>query len=337
MIKKFIKIILMCAGLLTIGGVAGYFLGAGYESNILNKKLDVIKPIREHNSSYKFIDPLLAYILPSADQQSEMASLKNKIRDIINNDEKSNNLSDASVFFYDLDRGRWVGINENDKYSPASMLKVVMMVSYFKKAENDSSLLNSKLFYDKKTADLVGTNIVNVPSSLIVGKSYAIEDLISEMVVDSDNGATALLSANADQASLDSIYNVLNIENPKTTDNFTISPRAYSLFFRILYSATYLDKKMSEKALDILSKTSFNAGLVAGVPKNIVVSHKFGEHVDLQDQQISRIELHDCGIVYYPASPYFVCVMTGGNNLNSLQNTIKNVSQAIYQNYSASK
>ena len=87
----------------------------------------------------------------------------------------------------------------------------------------------------------------------------------------------------------------------------------------------------SEKALDILSKTTFNDGLVAGVDKGITVSHKFGEYVGQQ------IELHDCGIIYYPENPYFLCIMTRGDNLDNLKDVIKNISGQIYDYYKNSR
>lgn len=138
--KLIFKIILICLILFLLGFVTGYFLGFSVEQNNLNKKLNSIKPIRESNSSYKFIDPLLAYIIPSADQQSELANLKNKIYNLIKDKKSLNLIDDSAVFFYDLNRGRWIGINESEKYNPASMLKVVVMVSYFKELEKDKNL-----------------------------------------------------------------------------------------------------------------------------------------------------------------------------------------------------
>lgn len=99
---------------------------------------------------------------------------------------------------------------------------------------------------------------------------------------------------------------------------------------RVLFNATYLNDANSEKALVLLSKATFDKGLTAGVPSTIVVSHKFGEHVNGADGVINSVELHDCGIVYYPKNPYLLCVMTRGKNINDLQNTIKEISNTVY-------
>jgi len=331
MSKKFVIILIITT--LIIGIVAGYFWGFSNEQKILNEKISAIHPLRENNTAYKFIDPLLVYIIPSADQESGMSSLKNNITNFINESKKNNTLSNASIFFYNLNRGRWIGVNESEKYNPASMLKVVVMVAYFKASEINSDILNKYLVYTKDIDDFVKQDPFNMLSDLKIGNSYKIDDLINKMIIDSDNGAEYLLLSDINQTFLDSIYNALNIENPNGKNDFTISPRTYSLFLRILYSATYLNDTDSEKALNLLSKTTFTDGLVAELPMGTAVAHKFGEYVVQQNGQPQQIELHDCGIVYYPNDPYLLCVMTKGNNLGDLKNTIKDISSLVYQNY----
>ena len=330
--NKAIKILIRI-GLLVLVVAIGYAWGYKNEQAVLKRKLNTIHPLRDNTTGYKFVDPLLAYIIPSADQEAGMVTLRNKISDYINSNKKSNNISDASVFFYDLNKGRWIGVNETEKYNPASMLKVVIMVVYLKEFEANQEILNSYLTYTKEIDDVIRQDQFNALPELKVGGSYKILDLINKMIIDSDNGAQSLLLSNIGQTNLDFIYNALNIENPNNTNNFVISPRSYSLFLRILYSATYLDADDSEKALGILSQTTFNDGLVAGVPKGTIVAHKFGEHVIQQNNQAQQIELHDCGIVYYPKNPYLLCAMTKGQNLDGLKSAIKNISSIVYQNY----
>ncbi len=115
-----------------------------------------------------------------------------------------------------------------------------------------------------------------------------------------------------------------------------ISPRMYSRVFRALYNASYLPSTVSESALDLLSKTTFTEGLVAGVPEGITVSHKFGER-SLKVKNDNSLasdtvnELHDCGIVYAPNNPYLLCVMTKGNDFSALQGVIKDISQITWE------
>ncbi|HEX8923420.1 MAG TPA: serine hydrolase, partial [Patescibacteria group bacterium] len=107
-----------------------------------------------------------------------------------------------------------------------------------------------------------------------------------------------------------------------------ISVKSYASFFRILFNSSYLDNDMSEKALEILSTSRFKDGLIAGVPNGVAIAHKFGERQYLATGQK---QLHDCGIVY-PASsrPYLICVMTRGQDFSHMENSIKDISAAIY-------
>ena len=91
---------------------------------------------------------------------------------------------------------------------------------------------------------------------------------------------------------------------------------------------------MSEKALSILSKSNFVYGLRGDIPEKIKIAHKFGER---WFDNGSEVQLHDCGIVYYPENPYFLCVMTKGNNESQLKSVIKNISSIVYQAYGSYK
>ena len=54
-------------------------------------------------------------------------------------------VQNVSVYFIDLAKGNWAGINENTGYSPASLLKVAIMIAYFKQAEDSPQLLQKKI------------------------------------------------------------------------------------------------------------------------------------------------------------------------------------------------
>ena len=168
-------------------------------------------------------------------------------------------------------------------------------------------------------------NVVSIPN-----QKYTVDELIRRMIVYSDNMAYNLLNDNVNGSVVMSVYNDLGVDISSAQANPNgniISVTGYSSFFRILYNSSYLNRDMSEKALKYLSQSVFTQGLVAGVPNDIVVSHKFGErqYLDTGEKQ-----LHDCGIIYDPDTPYLLCVMTRGNNFSNLISTIKNISNMVY-------
>ncbi len=58
------------------------------------------------------------------------------------------------------------------------------------------------------------------------------------------------------------------------------------------------------------------------------VAHKFGTRV--ADGPGGR-QLHDCGIVYAPKTPYILCVMSRGNSSQNLSHFIAQVSKRVYE------
>lgn len=280
---------------------------------------------------YQFISPLLE-CEPGTDslRLTGLNPLQKEISSLIEDEKKSGTLTTAAVYFRDLNNGPWFGVNEHESFSPASLLKLPVMLAYYKKSEKSPELLQKKVRYEAKDP-LLHQNITPT-NSIEKGKDYTIDDLIERMMIYSDNGALTLLEDNIEPALIDRITLDLGVETAtEATPEDFMSVKGYSGLFRILYNASYLEKNLSEKALEILSRTEFTKGIVSGVPKSIKVSHKFGER-ELSDQVK---QLHDCGIVYHPKKPYLVCIMTRGDDFSKLSSTIGDISKMIYTSVSS--
>ncbi len=324
--KRFIYFILAS---LAIGG----FFGSLVTKIELKKNLvpiNDIQGIHDANVNYKFINPLLAVDIPDQKDFTEFTPFQAKVQALVQQLQNSGKTDAVGFYFRDFNTGHWVGIGENNSFFPASLLKVPLLIAYYKEAESDTKIFSQKLTYDGKT-DSNAVQFVKPSQVLQAGQGYTIEDLIHRMIVYSDNNAANLLVLNIDQNSFQEVYSDLGISLPDTSGNFSdfMSAKQYSLFFRVLRNATYLNREYSEKALGLLSQVEYKNGLAAGVPPNIVIAHKFGEYVGQNNGQIEH-ELHDCGIIYKPSHPYFLCVMTKGKNEPDLEDDIKKISNLVY-------
>ncbi|MEK7650563.1 MAG: serine hydrolase [Patescibacteria group bacterium] len=307
---------------LIVGTVLGWFLRVWYVSHQPNPLVQ----IREDSSQYHFIRPLLLVDIPR--ESPEYAALKSQIEQFVHKATREGKAESISVYFRDLNFGRWTGVNETWLYGPSSMLKVAVMLWYLKAASTNPDILTEELYYKNKTD--FGQHYP--PSHVLADGRYTIKQLIEAMIVDSDNVALGLLFDQHKQA-LAEVFKGLKIPPPPTADTVDyMSPQVFSQIIRTLFSSTYLPRGLSEYALQLLSLTTFKHGLVAGVPADIVVAHKFGEHTstDALGQVISR-ELHDCGVVYYPTRPYLLCVMTKGQDFGQLQQVIADISAIVYR------
>ncbi|MFA6306751.1 MAG: serine hydrolase [Patescibacteria group bacterium] len=314
-----------------LGILAGRSLGIIFEKSALSQNevnSDNVHPVRQ--SGYKFINPLLECEIEMSDK-TNLFSFKNHILDFIEEKVDKKEIVSVSVYLRDLNNGPWSGINEKENFYPASLLKVPILMAYFKEAEKNPQLLEEKIVFNEHTEgdDLIQN--FNPAEKVVFGQSYSVSDLLRRMIVFSDNKALDLLFLKIDSAALDRCYQDLGLSLPniRTADDF-MSVKEYASFFRILYNASYLSRDYSEKALEILSASDFKDGIVAGVDKDVKVAHKFGERKILIGGQEFN-QLHDCGIVYNQASPYLLCIMTRGSNFEKMVEAIKNISRIVFE------
>ncbi len=277
---------------------------------------------------WKYINPLLeCEQARNTMENNELKPFRGNVEKFIKNDLNKKWGDDISVYFRELNNGLSFSIGRTEQFYPASLLKVPLMISVLRQADTDPKILTKKIVYNNP--DFTSAQNTDVAQKLEFGKSYTVEDLLKRTIEFSDNVSFLLLEGAVDPVYLKAVYDDLGIPDPyylNDQSGYVLSTEQYSSFFRILFNASYLSKEKSEKALELLSKTDYTKGLVAGVPLNIAVAHKFGL------RKINGIkQLHDCGIVYYPNHPYLLCVMTSGPTPEYLDSTIADISRFIYK------
>jgi beta-lactamase class A len=285
--------------------------------------------IREYDKRYEFIRPLLICQIDEQTENSELKSLEQGIEGIVARAKEAQTVTSGSVYFRDLNSGRWMGINELEPHSPASLLKVPVMMAYFKDSEDNPKILETRYTYVRKPDDvnpLIGERLLQSNTS------YSVQELIRGMIVQSDNSAKDVLTSNANQSILKETYNVLGIRDPYSTDveAYEISAKTYGLFFRVLYNGTFLSRGMSNRAAELLSEVEFDKGLRAGTPTSVKIAHKYGVRALQQENGSTKVELSDCGIVY-DRSPYLLCIMLEGSDPYVLADVIKTIAETVYR------
>lgn len=295
--------------------------------DILPPKITTFKEIR-NPGHYRFINPLLECDVGRFSNYLNHDDLKILLTDQIKNLEAKSSVSHVSLYYRDLNNGPWLGINENDLFSPASLVKVPLLITYYKVAESSPDILNTELTIGE-TAPQNSQNIPP-PESVVPRQKYPVSELLRRMIVYSDNMAYDTLMDYIDNQQLVKTYQDLgvNLDRAFQDPNGNIlSVKDYASFYRMLYNSSYLTRPDSEKILTLLSQTKFTDGLTAHLPPDMVVSHKYGER---QYESTQEKQLHDCGIVYLPQKPYLICIMTRGQNFTDLKNTIQDLSLTVY-------
>lgn len=308
----------------------GVALGVRFNDTFRGASVLANRGIIIREGTQKLINPILACEIGAKESFTEFDPIEKALNQAVAKHIAGGDAETIAVYLRTLNTGRWIGIHEDDTFTPGSLLKVFVMMAYFKEAESNPSVLTVTVPYTEKDPLDDGSF-----SKLKLGGTYTIDELIHLMILDSDNASLYLLVKHLPTRAFEEIFDDLNLKLPAVSreDSLEVfSPRAYSLVFRVLYGATYLNRTMSERALELLTNTSYTSGLVAELPNTLTVAHKFGSRFGTGGVPPHAVrELHDCGIVYYPGHPYFLCVMTKGGDGASLAKVIADVSLTAYQ------
>lgn len=334
-LMKRILLLLFAVVLVGIGVFAGVYLGEIYDKdNVLlavtsTEKDQQVKEVR--GGGYSLISPLLeCEYTDEGYKMTWLDSIHDQLVPYVDQQKKDGYVSEASIYFRDLNNGPWFGINEHATFAPASLLKIPVLIAYYKSEEDKPGIFDKKITYTKTDVPILTQNF----SKPVVeeGKTYTIRELIDDMIVHSDNAATVLLDEYIGDDYVNGVTQDLGVETSKgdspTIDYITV--RGYASLYRRLYNASYLTRKDSNDALQLLSGTDFAKGIRGGIPKNVKAAQKYGERSYQNTNQ-----LHDCGIVYYPNHPYLLCIMTRGDDYNYLASFISTISKKIYDGVKA--
>ncbi len=278
------------------------------------------------SKDYKFTHRIL--LANTKEENSQLSSLKQRINNFINEEKSYKAVNEVSVYYRSLNKGEWFEINDANTFIPASLIKVATLITILKQAERDPSLLDVQLHFEKHKDLGYEQNIKNF--SLEEKQNYTIRELLFYMIAYSDNDATALILTKINRDFYDKLYKDLEITPPARNrqpgSEYSITVADYCKFFRVLYNSSYLKEDYSEFALELLTKSTYNEGLLKNMKTGFPVAHKFGERV------VNNLhELHEVGIFYVDRKPYMLGVMTTGSDLNELSSILSHISDIAYE------
>ncbi len=333
--QKQIKIILIISGILLVTVI--------YLLIRLNneKKSKNFFSTREQNGNYVFTNPLLDFELPQEYSNSIVSG--EVVRNFVEKLKEEKEIGFISVYFRDLNNGPWIGVNEKEYFSPASLLKTPIFIAFLKWAQDDPRVLKSIV---KVAPGDFKENInqnIETKNGAILGQEYTLFEIAVKMIQESDNVSANIIYKNIPNKYIQDVFSSIGVNLVTDTQDSLIRVKDIAAFFRVLFNSSYLDREFSEQALAILSSTSYQNGIVAGVPVGISVAHKFGERTAsglLLNKGLieeSETQLHDCGIVYFPKKPYILCIMTRGEDLEQQQLAISEISKFFYEHVKKSK
>jgi beta-lactamase class A len=303
---------------------------------VLAQRNQIIKVVR--GNGQVLVHPLLFVEIES---QKVLNPLKIKINAYLEQKKQENAYASASVYVKDLNAGKYMSINPDSLYDPASILKVPLLMIYLKQAEANPGILKKSLFFKGESENVAVKTIKD--QSLAAGRSYTVEELLHYMIIYSDNEAFWMLCDNIGDE--DNEFKKLDAEleipekfdiihYPASDEHFIANANSVAHYFNVLYNASYLNNAMSEYALNLLTKSNFKEGIIKQIDPGVTIAHKFGERT-LSYMQAGKLvdlqtEFHEFGIVYLKNRPYLIGVMTRGNKSKTLQTMVSDISKIVY-------
>jgi beta-lactamase class A len=312
LLKKSVPLWLVLVIVACIGSISLFSICAFKSSNKNADDLSSLEKdcgiIRYRSSRHgEFTRPLLMADSPS--ESVDFLDLKGNFIEAINASSATGGLSSASVYFRDLNSGRWISINGSEQYSMASIMKLVTMMYHLHVDEVKPGWLNQKILVEKS---LTGDNVQTQEGpQLTLGKEYTVRELITYMIKYSNNNATAHLNSFIDFNDYKLFFSDIGLPlpDPKASD-YTLTSDQCSRFLRLLYNSSILTNKNSEFALSLLTESVYHGGLLRNISeKDLKVAHKFGERFYPDANQV-----HETAIFYNNDNPFLITVLTNGKD-----------------------
>ena len=293
-----------------------------------NRLVSKINPLA-CEKDYQFVNAEIACGPPAVISKVDYKETQVELTELIGQKISNNEIEFTGLYFRDLERGPAFGINDSAEFAPASLLKLPTALAFLGAYEDQPEVFEKKLSYT--WLPVSGSPYFPPKDPVKPGAEYSIDDLLRRMLAGSDNRSYIMLldylDAQNNRQVIEETLIDFGLLSPKNPGGDVLTVRRYASIFRALYNVSYLDADTNEKVLSWLKDAEFAGGLKAGVPSDVPVASKIGQRIAELDK---TIHLHDCGIVYYPGNPYLLCVMTKGENIDELSETIGEISKVIY-------
>jgi beta-lactamase class A len=214
-----------------------------------------------------------------------------------------------------FDDGVSYGVSSDGKFQGASLLKLPLMVLMYKMSEDGTLNLGTK--YTLKSADKVSGSGVLYTAK--VGTIYTYRELAEYMGKDSDRTAYKIIKDVVGESALKDYLTEIGMKNTNI-DTGDTTPNDIKLLLQKLWNGNLVNQTDRDEILGFLENTIYENWITAGVPKGVVVAHKFG-----QDAAV----LADGGIIF-AKNPYILVIMGNGITEHDADILFPKVSKDVY-------
>lgn len=271
------------------------------------------------NSDFEMLDPLRKFT-SAENYLTNIEDLRTYLRGL--GEQYPNSIT---IYYENINSGANISINRDLRLFPASLSKLVQAIIIVKRVEE------GKLSFDQKLKILptdLSYESGTLYKTITKDTSLTVEDLLKELLVNSDNTAQNVFRRYVDFEDYINFQNVIGLQDLYNENGF-ISSKEYTRILRVLYTSNFLHPENSQKILKYMADSTFKDYLSQGIPESVVFAHKYGENIEYNI-------FADSGIVYISKKPYMISVIIKGNDSNlttrdEIVKLMKEISKKAYE------
>jgi beta-lactamase class A len=239
----------------------------------------------------------------------------------------------AGVYVQDMKGNFGYGVNPDDTFFGASVIKIPLMIALFQKIDEGEISLHDS--FETEPGDWAGG--AGWLQWEEAGKSHTVEDYLWMMVTQSDNVATnALLRqvggpeyVNQVASSMGApdtvLYQKVTSERAAvpSLDNRT-TPRDMATLLAKIYAGSAATPESCQKMIDVMYQNNLQSSLQEGLPKDVEVAKKGGWLFKVYNE---------AGIVWHEDHPYVIAMFSkhGSDDVEDGKALLRGISKAVYK------
>ena len=236
-----------------------------------------------------------------------------------------------AVSFYDLNEKSGFSIDGEKRMLSASTIKLVIMAELMRRVHIGEISLENKITVTVQ----MKTGGDGILKELEPGHSFTIKELLTLMIIISDNEATNILIDFLGMESINQMAQAMRLkqahlgrkmmdsEAKKAGHDNYICAEDIRDILKSIYEGTCIDGKSSKMMLNILKHQQQSGRLQLYLPEEVEVAHKCGDLDCLEN---------DGGIFFLPKHPYILVVLTNEMPTNKNgREAIGKISWIVYQ------
>lgn len=235
----------------------------------------------------------------------------------------------TGFFYKNLETGETIAWNENEKFIPASVIKLPVLMAIFNLAESRAADLTEyiKIKQEEKMPSCGALN------SFTGEPEVDIRTLCNLMITISDNTATNVLISHFGTEKLNEVFTdigladtrvnrkLFDMEASKKGIQNSATPKEMAYLLEELHFNRFVNEKVSEDIKEILHRQQINHKIKEMLPPGTRAAHKTGE-----DDYISN----DVGIIY-AKQPFIFSFFSNDTKVSDVNNFMRNTALQLFE------